>query len=452
MAANQQAAAEVQEVERLAERGWKLFPCTPRSKLPRLKGWQTVATSDLATIRQWAAKYPGCNWAVLTGSNSGVFVLDVDGEKGRASLSMLEVKQGPLPDTLSSRTGRVDGGEHRWFTYPACSDVRGSAGRLGEGLDVRATGGYVVVPPSIHETGQHYQWAEPLRPVADAPAWLIELLTDKTAPPRITASEPFGILTEGKRNDGLARYGGALRRKGAELAVLEEKLRSYNARHCQPPLEDKDVLKVAASMIRYPVGGPDPLELAWRAAESDSPQTRTAQFMRLCIHLQSARPEQSIALPIERIGELMGVHWTSVSNYRKDAVKRGWLKPVEQYKAHRRAGHYRLIESQIQKGTKTLTKPLLPLTSGLVRVTGPSESAVKSPSEKCPPVPSVGPTEAADGPPPSMPRCPKCASFALYRQKNVGTYECLTCDLAGIEESIARGIAGNPGAANRGIQ
>ena len=454
MAARQQAAAGIPEVETLAERGWRLFPCAPRSKVPRLKGWQALAKSDLATIQQWAAKYPVCNWAVLTGSDSGVFVLDVDGEKGRASLAMLEAQHGPLPDTLSSRTGRVDGGEHRWFKYPSDREIRGNAGRLGNGLDVRATGGYVIVPPSIHETGQPYQWAEPLRPVVDAPAWLIELLTDETGKLRVTAAVGFGILTEGNRNDGLARYGGALRRKGAELAELEQKLLSYNARHCQPPLEEKEVLKIAASMTRYPVGGPDPLELAWRAAQSDSPQTRTAQFMRLCIHLQSARPEQSIALPIERIGELMGVHWTSVSNYRKYAVKRGWLKPVEQYKAHRRAGHYRLIESLIPADTTPLTKPLHPLTNGLVRVPGessPSESVEKSPSEKCPPVPSVGPKGVADGPLPSMPRCPQCASFALYRRNNVGTYECLTCDLAGIEETIARGIAGNPGKENGGI-
>ena len=366
MAAMQQAAADgLQEIERLAGRGWRLFPCVPRSKVPRLKGWQKVATSDLATIRQWSAKYPGCNWAVVTGLESGVFVLDVDGGTGRASLATLEKQHGPIPDTLISRTGREDGGEHRWFNYPVGSEIRCSASKLGEGLDIKATRGYVIVPPSIHETGRAYQWAEPLRPVVGAPAWLIELLTDESVRPSIPSPEPFSILTEGRRNDGLARFGGALRRKGAELAELEEMLLGYNFRHCQPPLEEKEVRKIAASMIRYPAGGPDPLELAWRAAESDSPQTRAAQFIGLCRHLQSARPAESIALPIQRIGELMGVHWTTVSNYRKDAVKRGWLKPVGEYIAHRRAGHYRLIESLILKETETLTKPLPSLTSGV---------------------------------------------------------------------------------------
>jgi len=52
----------------------------------------------------------------------------------------------------------------------------------------------------------------------------------------------------------------------------------------------------------------------------------------------------------------------------------------------------------------------------------------------------------------SMPRCPDCKSFALYRQNNMGTYECLTCDLAGIEENIARGIAGLSEEPNQTVQ
>lgn len=38
----------------------------------------------------------------------------------------------------------------------------------------------------------------------------------------------------------------------------------------------------------------------------------------------------------------------------------------------------------------------------------------------------------------AFPHCPHCASYALYRKDNRGAYECLTCGLSGIEESIAR--------------
>lgn len=439
MAANQEAvSADLLNVERLAQRGWKVFPCYPHSKAPRLKGWQTVATSDLATIRRWAAKYPGCNWAVMTGPDSGVFVLDIDGGKGRASLASLEARYGPLSVTLISHTGRADGGEHRWFMFPAGRELRNSTGRLDEGLDIRANGGYVVVPPSIHDkTERHYQWGETEQPVADAPAWLIDQLTDKTGKQLTIRPERFGALADGKRNVGLARYAGALRRKGAELAELEEKLLSYNARNCLPPKEEKEVRKVAASIARYPVGGPDPLELAWQSVEGKGHLTHKAQFLELCRQLQTALHDESIALPIERIGELMGVHWTTVSTYRKDAVRRGWLKPIEQYVAHRRAAHYRLIEDRIPKDTETLTKPPENLTSGLVRIF-PSESPDNSPSENIESVPQIGRAGAEALHPRAFPKCPNCESFALYRPHNIGEYECLTCGMTGITEDVAR--------------
>jgi hypothetical protein len=39
-----------------------------------------------------------------------------------------------------------------------------------------------------------------------------------------------------------------------------------------------------------------------------------------------------------------------------------------------------------------------------------------------------------------FPHCPHCASYALYRQNNIGPYECQTCGLGKIEESLARRV------------
>jgi uncharacterized metal-binding protein (TIGR02443 family) len=38
----------------------------------------------------------------------------------------------------------------------------------------------------------------------------------------------------------------------------------------------------------------------------------------------------------------------------------------------------------------------------------------------------------------TFPHCPKCASYALFRENNIGDYECMTCGLQNIEEQIAR--------------
>ena len=38
----------------------------------------------------------------------------------------------------------------------------------------------------------------------------------------------------------------------------------------------------------------------------------------------------------------------------------------------------------------------------------------------------------------AFPHCPRCAGFVLYREHNIGPYECLTCGQLEIEESMAR--------------
>ena len=55
-----------------------------------------------------------------------------------------------------ARTGRD--GYHFYFKQPAGSDIRCSTGKLAPNVDVRANGGYVIVPPSIHENGNPYTW------------------------------------------------------------------------------------------------------------------------------------------------------------------------------------------------------------------------------------------------------------------------------------------------------
>lgn len=77
----------------------------------------------------------------MTGRESGLCVLDIDGLNGRASLHALGVS-GQLPNTVGVLSGRIgpNGGRsgwHRYFEYPSGADIRNSTGRLGLGLDVR---------------------------------------------------------------------------------------------------------------------------------------------------------------------------------------------------------------------------------------------------------------------------------------------------------------------------
>ena len=351
------------EYVRLAAQGWRLFPCAPRNKPPLLKGWRTLASSDPATIRKWAVKHPDCNWGVACGADSGVWVIDVDGNPGRDSLSALEAKYGPLPATFAVQTAR---GMHFYFAYPATGTIRNSTGKLGAGLDVRGEGGYVLIPPSTHPSGASYEWVSANLQLAPAcaPVWLLEIVTSATRP--VVEAREIGILPEGRRNDGLTRSGGYLRRKGLTLPQIETNLLDQNARRCRPPLAEQEVRQIALSVSRYPVGGPDPLETAWQAIHKEACQSNYERFVALALQLQLARPEQPIALPLQRIAGLLGCDWTQPRAYRKRAVLAGIIHRVGDYIPHRKAATYRVTHPLVENVTLTVEHPLRTPTIGLV--------------------------------------------------------------------------------------
>jgi RecA-family ATPase len=137
------------------------------------------ATDDPDTIRTWWQRFPQANVGIATGKWSGLWVLDIDGPEGAATLADLEHRHGSLPPSIAAQTG---GRQHRVFSFHD-ENIKNRVKDIGDGLDVRATGGYIVAPPSIHRNGAVYQWAPGLGPdetePADAPPWLIEQVTGR---------------------------------------------------------------------------------------------------------------------------------------------------------------------------------------------------------------------------------------------------------------------------------
>jgi Bifunctional DNA primase/polymerase, N-terminal len=136
------------------------------------------ATTDPAQIAAWwGGPYAGCNVCVRVPDN--VMVIDIDPRNGGLeTLAKLEAKFGKLPATLTTISGRGDGGRHLFYRRPP---GKLSAKRLGPGIDIKTSTGYVVGAPSIHpDTGLPYTRID--HPIADPPAWLIELLRPEPAP------------------------------------------------------------------------------------------------------------------------------------------------------------------------------------------------------------------------------------------------------------------------------
>jgi hypothetical protein len=178
-----------------ARDGWAIFPthsptrrgcscgrpaCDSRGKHPRTTSGLTAATTDLETVEAWWWRWPTANIGAVV--PEGHLVVDLDPRHGSAeTLTALK-----LPDTLTVRTG--GGGEHRYYTHPG-GDLRQGAAVLGPGVDTRMPGrGYVLLPPSLHASGQRYRWTDTSVAVADLPKRVLELL--HSAPGSCTSFSP----------------------------------------------------------------------------------------------------------------------------------------------------------------------------------------------------------------------------------------------------------------------
>jgi hypothetical protein len=67
-----------------AARGWRVVINHPTRKLPLLKDWHKIATTDAATIRQWFEAHPNARAGVLLGPESGLIDLDCDSDEAIA--------------------------------------------------------------------------------------------------------------------------------------------------------------------------------------------------------------------------------------------------------------------------------------------------------------------------------------------------------------------------------
>jgi hypothetical protein len=131
-----------------------------------------LGTTDPAQIAEWWTAHPTANVGIVCGAASGLVVLDVDPAKGGyESGNQMFPRASALTPTV--RTG--GGGLHLYFAHPG-SKVENRVG-FRPGLDLRADGGLVVAPPSLHRAGRRYEYIRAMTvPLAAMPAALLSAL------------------------------------------------------------------------------------------------------------------------------------------------------------------------------------------------------------------------------------------------------------------------------------
>jgi hypothetical protein len=208
------------------------------------------ASADERLVAHWWECAPHANVGVATG---GIVALDIDPRHdGDVSLKQLEEKHGALPTTWRALTG--GGGEHIFFKPPANTEVRNSTAVIGQGIDVRGSGGYVVGAGSRHISGRTYVWNCDYCPddvaLAEMPDWLRRATSASAA--TINKERVVNALTadvpEGKRDITGAQLAGYLLRRYVDARIALDLMHSWNATRCFPPMSETQVEKIFNSI------------------------------------------------------------------------------------------------------------------------------------------------------------------------------------------------------------
>ena len=231
-------------------RGWSVFPV--QGKKPVTSNGLKDASTETRLAAIWFERHPTRGLAVATGDPSGVWVLDLDGPEAVQRFAELQKEHGAIEAGVASKTAR---GCHLYFKMPAAGDIRNSAGKIAEGIDVRGSGGYVVAPPSPHPEGEAYRWMDGRGPndttLTDAPAWLLQIVRAETNGRHESAGPIPDSIIEGGRNATLTSLAGSIRRRGGSRAAMLAAIQVENETRCSPPLSDGEIEKIADSVARY---------------------------------------------------------------------------------------------------------------------------------------------------------------------------------------------------------
>lgn len=229
--------------------------CKAKGKHPKFK-WAAQQKNPYTVkelVEIWE-KYPNANVGIVTGPVSGILVLDIDGEAGIESLESVGLPVDALPISPSVNTG--GGGMHIYYRYPETGDVQTKAGLL-PNVDIRAKGGFVVAPPSIHLSGNEYAWVKGCSIVDIDPVDADLSLIFDDAPTEVKQPQSgtrwferlISGVPEGKRNEAATRLAGRYLQKGLSRTEVKFMLMAWNVVNI-PPITEKEIDQVIKSVSK----------------------------------------------------------------------------------------------------------------------------------------------------------------------------------------------------------
>jgi len=240
------------------ELGFPVFPCREYvdkkknkvSKAPYTPHGFIDASTDENQIRKWWSKFPNALVGVPTGEITDIFVIDIDtdGKKdGQSSFDKLEVG-----DPQTCQTITLSGGRHLIFKYPADLPITIDAGKLlGDGIDIRNNGGYVIWAGSTTAHGGYeYRAGYSPKEVGFQPmsdkliGHFLQAIKEKKAKP--SKQNPL----VGERNSTLFHEAVTLSNKGVSSGLIEAYLQDRNL-DCVEPIDTNELNTIYKNATSY---------------------------------------------------------------------------------------------------------------------------------------------------------------------------------------------------------
>lgn len=314
--------------------------------------WSKAPGRD--AIERWAvaARYRTSELGILPDRGRfPVTVVDID-DPGQ--VEPLVALLGPTPLVVATPSG----GRHLYYRFSGehCANLR----RFGWSADIKATGGYVVAPPSRRQRSPERKagryrlvggsWANLPRLPALPTDWQERVRGGSSASVARrseTAAQPNPSPRTGKHRHGLRNtetFSAAMRFASISdsLDDLLRTMHHWNASNCEPPLDEREVTNTTRSAWRYQVEGRNFLGIGGISLSRDELHDlgdADAAFLWLHLQFAHAARDEAFALVIPRMVEEASIPGLGVHRLRQavgQLIRRGYLRCV--YQGGRRKG------------------------------------------------------------------------------------------------------------------
>jgi len=241
MKRDSQTLKELNSALKYLSLGLSVIPVARANKTPLVK-WSEYQKRLPTTeeVCSWWRRFPDACVGIVTGRVSKIVVVDFDSEEAIKFAQEKGILNTPLVKTAR--------GIHAYYLYPEGKTVNNSVKILDMKIDIRADGGYVVAPPSVHPSGHIYRWVKD-REIGALPfAPLPDVFLDNSKNTTTVELRPlYKGVPQGQRNDSLARLVGSWLNDNLSYQECLEMAILWNQQNT-PPMELEEVKRTVKSI------------------------------------------------------------------------------------------------------------------------------------------------------------------------------------------------------------